>query len=335
MRIATNEPSEIPRIRTTLIWGNSVRLPLFNIFDFPKHKHFYEAIHAAGPAGAWNLMKKLDALDRPIYRANQPDLDNFEVLKARALDFMNAVPGLDGFDLELHATSFAEYGPKLQFESTFINLWMKDPETLFRDVVDVDGREHLHEAASRGRGVIALPLHLGPSYVAIPMLAYEMPTTTLYNRMNFDEIRAASFPDLDFRGIRLGSTSAIRSAMEALSEGRIFSMFPELDPRGVDEHHARIPFLGTTIMVPTGPILLSYASGAPMVPLTLRGIGDGRFRLKYHPAIPPPASPDDRRRSVLAVWDVIESELLAGDLGEWEMWFEFDRMLPQVWTVET
>ncbi|BAS17060.1 hypothetical protein AHiyo8_53630 [Arthrobacter sp. Hiyo8] len=59
-----------------------MRLPLFNIFDFPKHKNFYEAIHAAGPVGAWNLMKVLDALDRPIYRANQPDVDNFDVLKA-------------------------------------------------------------------------------------------------------------------------------------------------------------------------------------------------------------------------------------------------------------
>ncbi len=312
-----------------------MRLPLFNIFDFPKHKNFYEAIHAAGPVGAWNLMKELDALDRPIYRASQPDVDNFDILKARALDFMSSVPGLDRFDKELHATSFAEYGPKLQFESTFINLWMKDTETLFRDVVTVDGRHHPHEAASSGRGVIALPLHLGPSYAAIPMLAYEMPTTTLYNRMNFDEIHAASFPDLDFRGIRLGSTSAMRSGLAALREGRIFSMFPELDPRGVDEHHARIPFLGTTIMAPTGPIVLSHVSGAPMVPLTLRAIGDGRFRLKYHPAIPPPASPDERRRSLLAVWDVIESELLAGDVGEWEMWFEFDRMLPQVWAIES
>ncbi|WP_442545300.1 lysophospholipid acyltransferase family protein [Arthrobacter sp. KN11-1C] len=312
-----------------------MRLPLFNIFDFPKHQNLYEAIHAAGPVGAWNLMKELDALDRPIYRANQPDVDNFEVLKGRALDFMNTVPGLDGFDKELHATSFAEYGPKLQFESTYINLWMKDTEALFRDVVDVDGREHLHEAASSGRGVIALPLHLGPSYAAIPMLAYEMPTTTLYNRMNFDEIHAASFPDLDFRGIQLGSTSAMRSGLTALREGRIFSMFPELDPRGVDEHHARIPFLETTIMVPTGPIILSHVSGAPMVPLTLRAVGNGRFRLKYHPAIPPPESSDQRRRSLLAVWDVIETELLAGDVGEWEMWFEFDRMLPQVGAVET
>ncbi|MEW1820586.1 lysophospholipid acyltransferase family protein [Arthrobacter sp. NPDC080031] len=280
-------------------------------------------------------MKELDALDRPIYRAKQPDVDSFEVLRARALDFMNAVPGLEGFDKELHATSFAGYGPKLQFESTFINLWMKEPETLFRDVVTVDGREHLHQAASSGRGVIALPLHLGPSYLAIPMLAYEMPTTTLYNRMNFDEIRAASFPDLDFRGIQLGSTSAMRSGLTALREGRIFSMFPELDPRGVGEHHARIPFLGTTIMVPTGPVILSDVSRAPMVPLTLRAIGNGRFRLKYHPAVPAPESRHERRRSLLAVWDVIESELLAGDVGEWEMWFEFDRMLPQVWTIET
>ncbi len=312
-----------------------MRLPLFNIFDVPKHKNFYEAIHAAGPIGAWNLMKELDALDRPIYRARQPDVNNFEVLRARALNFMNAVPRLDGFDKYLHATSFAGYGPKLQFESTFINLWMKEPETLFRDVVAVDGREHLHEAASGGGGVIALPLQLGPSYAAVPMLAYEMPTTTLYNRMNFDEIRAASFPDLDFRGIQLGSASAMRSGLTALREGRIFSMFPERDPRGVDEHHARIPFLGTTIMVPTGPVILSDVSGAPMVPVTLRAIGNGRFRLKYHPAVPAPESRHERRRSLLAVWGLIESELLAGDFGEWEMWFDFDRVLPQVWTIET
>ncbi|WP_269992874.1 hypothetical protein [Arthrobacter sp. B2a2-09] len=36
----------------------------------------------------------------------------------------------------------------------------------------------------------------------------------------------------------------------------------------------------------------------------------------------------------LAVWDVIELELLTGDIGEWEMWIECDRVLPQVWAVE-
>lgn len=305
-----------------------MRLPLFNIFEFPRHRNFYDAIQAAGPDRAWTIMKELDALDRPLYLISQPDVDNFEVLKERALTSMNALPGLDDHDEILHATRFAEYVPKLQFESAFINLWINDAETLFRDIVDVDGREHLVEAASNGRGVIALPLHLGPSYAAIPMLAHEMPTTTLFNRMNFDEIQAASFPELDFQGIQIGSTSAMRRGLSALREGRIFSMFPEMDPRGVDEHHARIPFLGTSVMVPTGPIVLSHISGAAMVPVVLRSIGNGHFRLQYHRAIQPPESRHGLLGPLRRLWDVIESEILAGEVGEWEMWFDFDRMLP-------
>ena len=305
-----------------------MRLPLFNVFEFPQHKSLYEAIHAAGPGVAWSIMKELEAFDQPLYRANQTGDDNFDSLRTRALGFMNAVPGLAAHDKSIHATRFAEYGPKLQFESTFLNLWMRDKETLFRDVVEVVGRHHLHEAAGTGRGVIALPLHLGPSYAAIPMLAHEMPTTTLYNRMNFDEIQAVSFPDLDFRGIQLGSRSALRAGLSALREGRIFSMFPELDPRGVDEHHVRVPFLGTTIMVPTGPVILSHMSRASMVPVVLKAVGGGRFQLTFHPAIVPPTSENALLNSLLDLWKVIESELLTGEIGEWEMWFEFDRMLP-------
>ncbi|MEZ2388939.1 lysophospholipid acyltransferase family protein [bacterium RCC_150] len=322
-------PYLIRQHRNHDIWGDRVRLPLFNIFEFPNHTNLYQAIRAAGPTRAWDIMKELEQLDRPIYLRNQPDVDNFEVLRARALDFMNTVPRLDQHNKLLHAKRFAEYGPKLQFESTYLNLWIDDPKTLFGEVVDIQGRSHLDEAVSTQRGVIALPLHLGPSYAAIPMLAHELPTTTLYNRMNFDDLKSTSFPGLDLRGIRLGTAPALRLGLSALREGRIFSMFPELDPRGVDDHHVRIPFLGTTVMVPTGPVLLSQISGAPMVPLTLTGTGDNRFLLKYHPAIPPPASRHDLLPQMLTLWSVLETELLSGEIGEWEMWFEFDRMLPE------
>lgn len=119
-----------------------MRLPLFNVFEFPQHKSLYEAIHAAGPGVAWSIMKELEAFDQPLYRAHQTGDDNFDSLRTRALGFMNAVPGLAAHDKSTHATRFAEYGPKLQFESTFLNLWMRDKETLFRDVVEVVGRHH-------------------------------------------------------------------------------------------------------------------------------------------------------------------------------------------------
>ncbi|WP_309134838.1 lysophospholipid acyltransferase family protein [Cellulomonas sp.] len=303
------------------------QLPLFTIFDLPPRLDLYAALRRCGPQRAWELMQELAEHDRPRYEAGLGPGQDVESLAARARSGMRSTPALAGRDLEQDATAFARYGPRLQLECTYLALWLGRRDDL-DTVVEVVGAEHLRDALAVGRGVLALPFHVGPSYAVSPVLAHHVATTALYNRMNFDELAAAFFPDLPIEAHRLGDGAAFRRAVTALRAGRAFSMFPELDPRGVDRHHERVPFLGTTVLAPLGPALLSRSTGAPMLPLDLRRTGDGTFRLTFHPPVEAPRDAQEDLPAVRAVWSALEDVLLAGDVGEWEIWFEFDALLP-------
>jgi hypothetical protein len=304
-------------------------LPLFNLFELPDHPALFAALQEAGPARAWGMMTELAGYGKPSYLERVPAVEHPDAILERTLAFMSQAPALADRDRDREARRFSTYGPKLQFESTFLCLWLNDPRLLFEQVVSVTGLEHLRHAQRQGDGVLALPLHVGPSYPIGPLMAHHIPVSLVFNRMNFAAIQELAFPSLDIEAHQLGSESTFRRALNTLRAGRAFSIFPELDPRGIDDHHRRVPFLGTTVQAPLGPVLISRAAGAPMVPVSLRSSDDGRFELEYHEPISAPSSSADDAFALEELWSVIEATLLAGEFGEWEMWYEFDRMHPE------
>lgn len=305
-----------------------MRLPLFNFFELPKHPQLFSALRAAGPTRAWALMNELAAYDRPLYEQDLEGTETLDEMGGRARVFMDSAPFLNDRDKDWMASEFCQYGPRLQFETTFLLLWMNDADVLFGEVVEVEGRQHLEEALAGGHGVLALPLHLGPSYVISPLIAHQAPVTAVFNRMNFDELREIACPDLPLEAFQLSETSTFRAGVTAMRSGRVFAMFPELDPRGVDDHHLRVPLLGTTVMAPLGPVLMSRVAQAPMITVVLESLGDARFRLRYGKPIAAPGRRDDPSVAMGHLWQVIDDELRAGPLDQWEMWLEFDQMAP-------
>lgn len=304
-------------------------LPLFTTFQAPRHPQLFRALQAAGPRRAWQLMAELRDLDEPFYLAQAEP--TAEELATRTAAFMRSLPALPQERIPEEAQRFADYGPQLQFETTFIHLWLRDRRTLLEEVVDASGLEHLAEAKARRSGILLLPLHIGPSYAAIPLAGQFTPLKTLFNKMNFDEIKAWSCPDLDVQGMQLGHGNAAMEAIRVLRNDETFCMFPEMDPRHTtDQHHVSVPFLGSQVLAPLGPVALSRASGAPMLPMVLRSAGEGRFDFRFLPPLDTPRSRDEVDGTLLQLWAVIEEELVRGHFGDWEMWFSFDKMLPGV-----
>jgi len=305
-----------------------VHLPLFTLFTLRRDRQLWEALRAAGPVRAWALMSELAALDRPLHDAcAEPDQTAAHV-EAQTRAFMELAPALDEETATAAARRFATYGPRLQLESTFLSLWLSDDRTLFQDVVEIRGLEHLVEAQRRG-GVLALPLHLGPSYAVPLVLAHLAPTRFVYNRMNVADLRDVAFPDLDVEAFPVDDAVTFRRGLEALRAGQVFAMFPEFDPRGQGLRHARVPFLGTTVLAPEGPVLLSRAARVPMLPIVLDSDGGGHFTLRFLPPVPPPLGDTTGRQALESLWRVVESQLLDGRVGDWEMWIEFDLMSPR------
>ena len=306
-------------------------LPLFTLFEVTRYERLWAALRAMPPADAYRLMSDLAAWDLPAYDLMAPPADQKSNLEERALVAMTSLPSIPPSDAAAAAVRFGDYGPRMQLDATFVTLALHDRERLF-DVVDVEGSHHLAEALDAGHGVLALPLHLGPSYVIPPILAHIHPTRFVFNRMNFAELKENAFPDLDIDAFPVSDDMTFRRGLEALRAHNIFAMFPEYDPRGQKDRHALVPFLGGTIAVPEGPSLLSRASLAPVVPVHLDPMGDGRFILHLHPALPSPTTERGVREQVRDLWSLIEVLLLDDRLGDWEMWTEFDRMLVEVAT---
>jgi lauroyl/myristoyl acyltransferase len=305
-----------------------MNLPLFTLFTLPEHRQLWRALRAAGPADAWGLMNGLAELDGPLYEAKNEPEQRAEFFARRAREFMTLAPAISADEADEAARRYGTYGPRLQLEASYLTLWFSDPHTLFERVVDVEGSEHLEEALAAGRGAMVLPLHFGPSYAIPPLLGHFASTRFAFNRMNFEPLRELAFPDLDVQAFDINDDATFLRGFRALRENQVFALFPELDPRGQEKHHARVPFLGTTVLVPSGPVLMSRRSGAPLIPVVLDSQGNGRFTLRILPPLAAPADLSDDEVVLRQLWKVIEAVALGGRLGDWEMWVEFDRMQP-------
>lgn len=195
-------------------------------------------------------------------------------------------------------------------------------------VVQTDGRENLLEAQSRGRGVLLLPLHMGPSSSAVGLTAHDFPTTVLFHKMPFEDLKELAFPNLMFDFLRLGEENAVRRAVDVLRRGECFAIFPEYDPRGQsgNKNYMSVPFFGAEVAGPLGPASISKIAKAPMVLMSLRRVGEAQFVLKYYPSIEPSSTGWTREDATLQIWRYVEEDLKIRGVGEWEMWFDFVKM---------
>jgi lauroyl/myristoyl acyltransferase len=300
-------------------------LPVFTLFEVVRYERLWSALRAAGPAAAWRLMNDIARFDLPAYDSIADPSDTSAAMAAKARDAMAGLPGLTSVDIEAAAKRYGDYGPRMQLEATFVTLWLDDRSRL-DEVVEVRGGEHLDEALELGRGALALPLHLGASYVIPPIVAHRHPTRFVFNRMNFEELRDRAFPSLDVDAFAIDDDATFRKGLRALKDGLVFAMFPEFDPRGRGRHHTVVPFLGSSVIAPQGPAIMSRAAGAPMLPMHLDRTGEARFVLTIHPAMPAPTGDVDVEAATLALWRLVEGLILDGRVGDWEMWTDFDLM---------
>lgn len=301
-------------------------LPLFNFFDLPSHPVLFRALQSLGPERAWDVMSELADADLPNYQAHS-SADAAVSLEELARRAMSLAPRLDRDLIAGEAHRFEEYPHRMQLDSYFLALWMNDPAMLFERIVEVSGADRLFAEASRRRGVVLLPLHIGPSYAAPFLFGHLHPTTFVYNRANIEDLRPVVFPELDVEAVLLSDGGTFRSALRALANGRLFSMYPEIDPRGTSRHHTRVEVFGAAVDVPLGPAILSRASRSAMLPVTLeRRDAGGRYRLLIHEPMAPPATASEGIDRTVDVWRLIESELERTGFGDWEIWYDFERI---------
>jgi phosphatidylinositol dimannoside acyltransferase len=262
------------------------RRPLFNPWEMDELMPLYALLGALEPAEAYALMRHIHAAERASVLAKM----HAQCVR-RVRPRLELAPRLAAeFDLDVLAEQFADYVLELNFETCFLILHLGHPERLFGELVDLGNIEVL-DAADAAGPVILTPLHVGPCYASLAVLA-RTPLTTLFHDIPLDSLRDRWFPDVDLLGIKVPSQGVLRQCLDVLASGRALSLFPELDPKGIGPLHAAVPFLGTEVAAPTGPAVMAQRAGASLVPYTFSAAGPGRYAFHFEAPILPGAGSD-------------------------------------------
>jgi KDO2-lipid IV(A) lauroyltransferase len=170
-------------------------------------------------------------------------------------------------------------------------------EDLLARVEQVDGREAFQKARALRRGLIVFTAHMGSFEVAMAALTDMEKHVHVLFRRDGDDLFERQRADLRRR---LGVHEAVvddgwtvwMKLRQALLDDQVVVIQGDRVLPG--QKGQRVPFLGSEMELPLGPIKLAAASGAPIVPVFSIRMPDGKIRLVIEPAIEvaPDESPD-------------------------------------------
>ncbi len=178
-----------------------------------------------------------------------------------------------------------------------------------REMVRIEGKEHLDRALSKGLGVIGLGAHLGPFTYMGARLAIEGYPYAVVVRMASDirleQTAVAIRQKFNVHTYYRGPQN--RSILRALKNGEIVHLF-------LDQHVSRggavVRFFGHPAPTFTGPAVLSRRLGSPVVPIFIFPEGPFRWVVEISPELEFEWTEDEEADIVAAVQrmtDIIEA----------------------------
>jgi len=162
--------------------------------------------------------------------------------------------------------------------------WYADPAAL-RELVRVDGREHLDAALARGRGALLLAGHFTTLEIGAARLGLDAPVDGVYRPHADPSMERASRDGRQRFGGRLLDRADVRGMLRRLRANRAVWYAPDQD-LGL-RHGVFAPFFGRPAATLTATARLARASGAPVLPFRVEREAGGRaWRVVIDPAIP-------------------------------------------------
>ena len=161
--------------------------------------------------------------------------------------------------------------------------WYADP-ALLRDLVRVDGREHLEAALARGRGALLLAGHFTTLEIGAARLGIDAPVDGVYRPHADPSMERASRDGRQRFGGRLLDRTDVRGMLRRLRANRAVWYAPDQDPGPRNGVFA--PFFGRPAATVTATARIARASGAPVLPFRVERSAGGRaYRVVIEPAL--------------------------------------------------
>jgi KDO2-lipid IV(A) lauroyltransferase len=165
------------------------------------------------------------------------------------------------------------------------------PRDAFRQRVTIEGKEHLEEALSEGRGVILLGAHFSTLDLGGLLFSLFFPLHTMYrphNNLLMDKVitkgRLRSIDSMIDR-------SDFRSVLKALKRNEIVWYAPDQDFGPTNSVFA--PFFGVPAATVPATARLAKMSKSPVIMLSHHRTIDGQYVLRVHSPVKPFPLEDD------------------------------------------
>jgi protein-L-isoaspartate(D-aspartate) O-methyltransferase len=170
-------------------------------------------------------------------------------------------------------------------------------------LVEHQGEEHLRSALAGGRGALVVTAHFG----AFDLLACAEALRGLKLAVVSRELGSRGVNRFWMRLRRRTGLTILPSRGSALQIHRLLRQ-GWVVALVIDQHMPpgrglSVPFFGRPASTTHAPAVLSLGSGAPIVPVTVERLSDGRLRASFEPAQPPPRGlpPGARAGEILRV----------------------------------
>nr|WP_157551438.1 phosphatidylinositol mannoside acyltransferase [Kineosphaera limosa] len=260
----------------------------------------------AGFRVAWRLLCRVpeslaysgtDALAHLTYRRNTPDVQRLRANYARVR------PGVAPGELEgLVAAGVRSY----------LRYWCEAFRLPAREVADVlagvraEGDEPVRAVLATGRPVVCFLGHMGNWDTAGAWATRELaPVVTVAERLQPEELFEQFLAFREGLGMTIfaltGDGDVFGRLVRRTAAGGC--IVPLLADRDLTDSGVEVDFAGRRARMAPGPAALALATGAPLVPVSMRyephvgGPGGFRLVITFHPAVPRMAGPEGGGRA--------------------------------------
>jgi KDO2-lipid IV(A) lauroyltransferase len=204
---------------------------------------------------------------------------------------------------------------------------MRLPERPIEEVYALLEADGIEAVAARwrasGRGIIVTIPHIGNNEAAAAGLVHlGLPIAGLADDSAFPELLAHLTRQREAWGVRTIYWRNIREIFGVLRRGEILVLLIDW---GYRDDGIPVRLFGRWTTLPAGPATLAARAGVPILPVAVRRLADGRYRLSHDELIEPASSQAaDLQTATQRLADTLERAIAAAP----EQWYSFKPMWP-------
>ena len=160
-----------------------------------------------------------------------------------------------------------------------------------RDLVHVEGMEHVQNALDQGRGVVVTTAHMGNVDIVSQFPAtFGLPVIGAAQHVKPERLFRYLMRVRQKYGLRLiPSDEPMIPLFRALKRGGIVALPSDRD---IADHGQVIEFFGTPTRLPDGPVRVALRTGAALIPAFVSRLADESFVIRVEPELNLPHTGD-------------------------------------------